>query len=307
MDRRTSGSALLGTAVLLALVVPRILDSPYVDGVARIEPPRPPAAVGECLRDTPGSYAITESGAIMTWQPVTFVPCTAPHDGEVVFREDALPDIGTSYSTTAINDFQTRCSDRASTLRGDPTTSVWQPDLSFGTAVLGPDRQQFGGGQRWTACAVELSTSGPPVANSRPLAALLDGALPPELGTCAIGGPNEEDVTYIDCTEPHTSESFGHRSIDAGSELDQDALQSSCQDVVTRATGQADLTTEASIAIVAEISAWYPDRGTYEPATLPLPAEAESGWATCDVSTTDGRKLTASLREIGDAPLPWAP
>lgn len=307
MDRRISGGAVLGTALLLALVVPRIIDPPFAGGVAGIVPPRPPAAVGECVRDSPGSYAITGSGAIMTWQPVTFVPCAEPHASEVVFREEALPDTGIRYSTTAINDFQTRCSDRASTLRGDPTTSEWQPDLGFSTAVLGPDRQQFGAGQRWTACAVELSTVGPPVANTRPLATLLSGALPPELGACAVEDPTEEYAEAVACTEPHTSETFGHRSIDAGSPLGQDDLLAGCRDVVVRATGRADLATVPSLVIVAEADAFFSDTSDNRTVTLPLPAEAVGGWGTCIVRTAADRELTGSLREIGDAALPWAP
>lgn len=303
MDRRGSGGLIL-VGALLVVLVPRALNPPQVDGLASAVPPRPPVEVGECIDGEVASFALTETGAIMTWNPVTVVACTDPHDGEVVYREDARPDTATGFPTTAINDFQTRCADGSWAPWSSTSTSTngWQPAVNTYASVLGPDRRQFAAGQRWTACVIGTGNR-----LDGPLELTVDDRVPPEFGYCTVDGTTAGDSAGVPCTEPHTAENFGYRGIDVGSDLDQDTLISSCRDVVAQATGRPDLAAEAALVISAEANAWYSSDGTDKAVTLPLPADAEGGWASCDVHTTDDRKLTGSLRRIDDDPLPWAP
>lgn len=293
-------------ALVSVLVGPRVLTPHVVDGLASRVEPVPPPAVGDCLRERPGSVAVTGTGAFITTQPVSFVPCTDPHLGEVIYREEGLPDVEAGGEGGPVDSFRSRCVDRAELpwWPVTPTSSGWQSEVSIEVTVLGPDQFQFGDGQRWAACV-----AGAPDGELRQsLATMVGDRLPPEFGICTFGsGTTEEYTANVACTDEHATESFGFRRLAAGSDLDQAGLEASCRDVVATATGRTDLSAEPSLVIVAQASAWYAyGSGTDGTVTLPLPADAEGGYATCEVQAVDGRTLTASLRQIGDAPLPWA-
>lgn len=49
MHRRVSGGLVLILALLAVVVVPKILNPPRLEGVARIAPPPPPLVVGDCI------------------------------------------------------------------------------------------------------------------------------------------------------------------------------------------------------------------------------------------------------------------
>lgn len=306
MDRRISGGLALVLALVAVLVTPRILNPPVLDGAALVEPPAPAPVVGDCVRQSIGGYTVSDRGGLTTYEPVTLVPCTELHRSEIIRVE---PDLGPAANPTnpaqPIDAFFTRCLGAGSSSWGtneELSAGDWQPEVNIMYGVFGPDARQFAAGQRWAACVVAL----PNGELDRRLPATSRTEVPPELGLCTVApGGTEDTATVIGCASPHTSEIFGHRVLGAGSDLAQDELLRGCVDLVTTATGRAGVAQEPTLSVVAETIAWYDDRDG-GPVTLPLPAGAQGGWATCTVRPADSRKLTASLRLIGDAPLPWS-
>lgn len=292
---RTAGVLLILLALLSVLVVPGLSTPALLDGTAGVVVDDRPPVVGDCLRDPPPT-----DGS----RSLVFVPCTAPHAAEVVYRESLLP--VAAAGTTPLSEFRSRCVDQQDNPWSPFLVEVsdgWQTEVDITVGVLSPDGRRLAAGQRWVACV-----AGPRSGTfDRPLATLRTGALPPEFGVCQFGdGTTEQYTTVVPCSSPHSSESFGFRRLAAGASLTQAALESGCRDLVAAATLRDDLPTESSLVVVADAFAWYAYGGTDGRVTLPLPAEAEGGYASCTVRTADGRQLISSLRRLGDAALPWA-
>lgn len=301
MDRRIIGRLTLALALVAVLVVPRILHPPEVDGVAVIEPAPPPPVVGNCIGDVTVSYAFSRSGALTSDRPVEVVGCDQPHAAEIVQLADTLSPVDDpAGAASALHDFIVACVADIS-LQGDAVNG-WEPDLAITTSALGPDAQQLALGQRWAACAVGVGTG----VLDQPLADLGSANAPPALGACAITVQGSAaSIVRVDCTGPHTLEIFGRRTLDAGSTVGTDDLTRSCDDLVAEATGRPGLVGDTSVRIAVEVFPGYGELNSGQ-VSLPLPADAVTGWIVCSIRTTDDRELTASLRQIGDAPLPWA-
>lgn len=296
MNRQVSGGLMLVLALLTLLVVPTILNPPQVDGVAVIAPPPPAPRGGDCVAETPSGSSTIGITAPM-FVPATVVPCTGPHGAEILEVLDVLP---VADPAGATDDLTNRCWTAASEVFGTTADSVWRADLNLEIGLVGPDRRQATAGQTWVAC-----TMGPGDASlDQPLSG--DGTLR-HFGACRLRPAGDEDsLLGVGCTVPHNAESLGSREIAAGAPLTREELAAECRQVVVEATGGSDLSGEPSIEMDLEVWAWF-ESGETVMVALPLPASAAGGWAQCSVRVTDGRMLVGSLRQIGDAPLPWAP
>ena len=94
---------------------------------------------------------------------------------------------------------------------------------------------------------------------------------------------------------------FAYRDHDVAAAPTREDVDSWCAGVVTQATGRSDLT---DLVVQASVFAWF--NGIQSRfVTLPLPANTKGATALCGVRAVDGRSLGASLRQVGDGPLPW--
>ncbi|WP_111768137.1 septum formation family protein [Nakamurella deserti] len=302
MDRRISGALLLVLAVLTALVVPRILSPPTVDGRPVVAPPPPAPVVGDCIREETPSYEFTVDGELTTSQVLTTVRCDELHAGEVVRVESALPlGDGTASPAAAVVELIGQCADSARTPGVVPaaTGDGWRPDLVVELSVVAPNGGQRAAGQRWVACTAGVATG----ALDRSFADLDAADLAPAQGSCAATAAG---VTWsalaVDCTLPHTVETFGRRDL-AAEAVTQGELDRTCRDLIVRASGRPGLLDDTDVTVAA--TAFTVVDGIPAVVTAPLPAGV-TGWATCAVRTADDRPLVGSLRRLGDAPLPWA-
>lgn len=307
MDRRVSGGLILVMAVFVALVVPKILNPPRVEGVAAVAPPAPPPTVGDCVLEAVVGYTLTDGGDLATFGPATVVPCTEPHRAEVIRVEGAPgPSTYPSDVPQPIDGLMSRCATAGEDLwrtGAYPGPAHWQPAVNTMTGVFAPDRRQAAAGQRWAACALGLADG---VLDRRLTELSEQGGIPAEFGSCTIAFDSSSGAEIqIACTAPHTAEAFGYRVLAADSPATQDEIDRDCATLVAGATGRDGLLRDPALVVEATAYAWYAS-GEGGIVTLPLPADASGGWATCAVHTADHRELTASLRQLGNAPLPWA-
>ncbi len=295
MDRRVTGALVLLVALLAGLVVPRVLHPSRVAGVASAEPPAAPLAVGDCLRDGVPRARVNDRGAPVPTDTVVTVGCHDAHRAEVVLVDDAADGTSDDVVRRCIDELVDRWS-----LTGDGF-APWDPQLDIDLGLAGPDARQQAVGQRWTACVVGPTQS----VLDRPLAAAPPGSgPPPEFASCSRTQAGSDSAVTVPCTEHHSVETFGRRDLDAGAADTQDELAAGCVDLVAAATGRQDLSGIPDLTVETPVYAAF--TGDSQPVIAPIPSDALGGWATCLVRTADGRELTASLRRLGDAPLPWA-
>lgn len=303
MKRRLIGGLILVLALVAALVVPRLLDPPEVDGSADAAPPASPPVVGACLREESLRYSISADGEIVTDDTVTVVGCDEPHASEIVQMEPDLPRTDGANPAAAVTEFTVRCADQSPVewAAAPAGAAGWTPNLNVTVGLLAPGRRQLDAGQRWGACAVGVTAG----RLDRPVAQLNAVNLPAALGACiSAEGVAAGTSNGTDCATPHVAETFGRRDLEVGDDLTQDELAGGCAELVTQATGRAGVATDPALGLAATAYATY-DGSDAEVVTLPLPADATGGWVTCGIHAADGRELGASLRQIGDAPLPW--
>ena len=300
MDRRVGGALVLVAALLAALVVPRIVSPATLDGTAVAVAPSPAPVVGECLREETPSYGFTTDGQLTTSQPLTVVGCDESHAGEVVRVEPDLPAVASGRPGERLVAMIQLCTDTTRT----PGVAVaggrpgWRPDLVVEVSVVAPDARQRDAGQQWVACTAGVA-SGP---LDRPFAELDAADLDAEHGSCAASAAGTTWAALaVDCTLPHVTETIGRRDLTDASPT-EDELTAGCRDLVTRATGRPGLVDDGEVTVAARTFTVVD--GVVTEVTAPLPP-GTTGWATCGIHTADDRQLTASLRHIGDAPLPW--
>ncbi len=302
MSGRAGGAFVLVLAIVAALLVPRLLHPPTVDGAAAPTAPSPAPVVGDCIREETPSYGFTTDGELTTSQTLTVVGCDQTHAGEVVRVEPDLPPVdGGDRAGTAgerIVEMIRLCT-VSTPSPGGATADGWRPDLVIEVSLVAPDDRQRDAGQRWVACTAGVA-SGP---LDRPLTGLDAADLAPEHGSCAASAAGTTwSAVAVDCTLPHVAETFGRRDL-VDAPTAQDELDRSCRDLVARATGRPGVLDDGELSVAATTFTVVDGVATEESSPLP---SGTAGWSTCGLRTADGRQLTASLRHIGDAPLPWA-
>ncbi|MEO5834042.1 MAG: septum formation family protein [Nakamurella sp.] len=291
MDRRALGGLALTLALVGVLAGSRLLNPLTVDGAAGAEPPPPPPVVGTCL-----AGSVTSSwDATGTLRPAdtAYVSCAQPHRGEVFLVVDPGPP---QSSPETVFDL-CRGPEMSSYLGVRPAGRDWQPEINVRTTASGPDRRQADTGQYWVACVVVDDLGAP-------LTSPLGGAaaahtVPPQLGVCFDGSVADLGVrSPVGCDGPHTGEVFASRDVEASTARAD--LMPSCQALVDADTGRLISGREPSVIIETVVA-----DGNVRVSDGDTPADA-TGTARCVVRSADDRRLTASLRQLDDAPLPWA-
>lgn len=311
LNRRVGGGLVLLAALVAALVVPKILNPDGIAGRPAVAPAPPPLVVGDCIAGAISGSIVSHSvvadtnasttAELLTSAPITVAPCGSTHTGEIVLA--AAPPGGGTDADPSVAAFTNRCRTVMTTRWqfADTVAASWSPQLTMVITVIGPDPRQVAAGQRWIACAV-APVDGP---IDRPLSALPDGDGPPPLfGSCSRYQSGSDSAVTVGCAAPHTTEELGVRDLERGSPLDQDDLAASCVELAVAVTGRPGLPADPSLAVDTFVYARY-DSGDTSPVLAPIPVDAAGGRVTCSVRVTDDRSLTASLRRIGDGPLPW--
>jgi len=296
--RRTAGVVALCVAVLAMAVLGRLQNPPRLDGTATAEPPAPPPSVGDCLLALPVDDGWYEPGVLPP--PLQLGGCAAPHFGEVytVVPHDAADEDGPScwQADGAVPDPLTY-------LGGAPTpTGSWYPTLNFFVVLGGPDERQRDTGQAWVACVISVST----YADSRPFTGTLAGAyatgtLPTQFSVCQDGADPTRSSS-VPCDRPHAAEYFAQTEL-TGPGPDADTLTAGCTALVARATG-TDPAGRPSLEV--RMRAYLHPDGIGVDEVVPPLRPGQSGFATCGVVATDGKRLAGSLLALRDAPVPWA-
>ena len=169
------------------------------------------------------------------------------------------------------------------------TAQPWTPVLVDAVSLVGPDTEQYLGGQRWLACAVVTGDHGyrGSVRDGRA------GAVADLYGRC--DDTRSSPVLRVWCFQPHDTEVFGSAVVENGAA----DLTPSCLGLVAQRTGMSDPTDGGLLRVSA--AAVNPPGW---PAVAAQPGEMEA--VACAVTVTGGRLLTASLVGVGGGPLPWA-
>ncbi len=294
MDGRAAGGLLLAVALAAGLTGARLLHPPVVDGAALALPPPPAPAVGTCLAG--GVTSSWGAGGELRPSPTVYVPCDQPHRAEVVAVIDPLPP-----GPVTVFDRCAAATDVAAYL--GTGTDGWRVELQMRTTASGPDARQVAAGQRWAACVL-VDDVGP--ALTAPLAgAATRHAVPPEVGVCFDG--TATDLAYrgtSPCQAPHGGELFGSRPVDAAADPAQ--LTASCRTLVAADTRRPDLVDDPALRVEAVVAPDVTVDGVLFDTRSGAAPDGSTGTARCVVFADGGPGLTASLRLLGDAPLPWA-
>ena len=291
MGRRAVHVVLL-VAALVAVLASTRLTTTGVIGTAAVDPGDPPPTVGTCLQDA--VYPVFDGRGWMDPLPEYLpVDCSLPHWGEVygildVPTEQVASGLATCWASDALQTY----------LTGRTTDATWSAALLYDVTATGPDAQQYLGGQRWAACIVH---------GSEPFTGPLAGVAaaddpPPTLGRCYVDDFAAFDARDLPCREPHRGELFAYRDLDVSAAPTREDVDRWCARVVSQATGRSDLT---GLVVQASVFAWF-DGIQSRFVGLPLPANTKGATALCGVRAGDDRSLAASLRQVGDGPLPWA-
>lgn len=282
MDRRAQGGLLLTVAVVGVLTGSHLLNPHVVTGAATAAPPPAAPTVGTCLANS-----VTSSwDATGTLRPAVtvYVPCDQPHRGEVFRVVDPLP---APAPGDTVFDLCTGEVDPTGYLGAE--AADWQPEIDVRTTASGPDRRQVDAGQYWVACVL-VDDTGPALVSALAGSAAAH-TVPPQVAVCFAGSVTDLDVrSPVACDGPHDGEVFARRSVPAATPVD--GLTRSCRVLVDEGSGRALAEREPDLVVEAVVTASdrVPDAAT----------------ARCVVRSADDRRLTSSLRLLGDAPLPWA-
>jgi len=255
---------------------------------------------------------------LYTWKttPPTFRtrPCTGPRFGEVVAVDGGHATTATGADTAAL-----ACHRRADEYLGilprvafDPNTAgptppreaSFRPAADVLVALAGPDTRQRAADQAWTACVVYL-----PVSTDAQAPVTVDHAL---RGAWSRAGDSRLFALCLDdtaslvganCRWPHRFEMMGMQW--GNPKISQDAWDAACRRAAAGALGSSAALDRGELTTQVVAARPDPDRrGTM--ITGPDAVTAAGDYLNhCLVTPADsGRRLTAPLRDLGDAPAP---
>ena len=274
MDRRFVG----GTVMVLILVA--VLCAPGIAG-HRVTGSAV-AAVHVDARPEPGDCIAplqTPAQLNSVFDVVPAVPCSAPHSAEVLavgnLDEHAWPKrpaIGdTSFTSGTLS---RQCDQLAGRFLGwGAKNSLARINVSFFTRLTVPGDVEWKLGQRWYSCELMPGVLDFPISYSGTARNASTGTPPGAFANCS-DGPGELAVS---CDRPHHAELLTRSYSRVPPTTDY------CRRLVGTVVRSADPTFAGQLAVLA--------RG-------------EGGVASCWVTTTSSRSLTATLINHGSGPLP---
>lgn len=313
--RRVGGLGLVVLALIAAVAISATRST--VAGRATAPPVPPAPAVGDCVLTAPTGIGWDDRnfGSSMTGEPPATArtgPCTGTRFGEIVA-------VGTADRAV---DGQlrrwTQCDEAAVDYLGLPVAAdrverLWQPTYFPMTGFLWPSRRQAATGQRWAACVVALPADDGSTGPTDPVDFSLHGGWPrpqvrDRMSTCV-----DDAAATAPCGAPHRGEILAFADVISPA-LTQEQLDRGCRDTAAEQLGRADVTAGGSLTVEVVIGV---QRGSTElDQDLPAPADLESVrnldppaiyvYAQCMVRPTAAdTRLVGSLRDLGDAPVPF--
>ncbi len=318
MGRPFWGICLLSVAVLLALVVPRVLDAGSVGSASRAPDP-PPPPIGSCL----------------AWPAEEVIDCASPHTLEVAGTWSAadpdLPGVNSDgdCGTTALSYLG---------MRPKVLDPRWQTPVPFfdgtvsifggvdGSAVSvrvvrAPKMQRLDG-PGWKVCAVGLTSPPSSVVGSiRQLSEKTDR--PAIFGHCrkvdeavSTAGAGILAIEAVPCSGPHGEEIFGQAFAQVYDDPEfeavpgtapltelptEETIHSQCQQMLKDLLLVDDPTFAGRLAVRSQ---YLVDRVEVGERGGAANMGGTSVFAECALVTSDGTVLTDSLVGIGTKPLP---
>lgn len=317
--RRAWGVALVVLSVLAVTAVGASRRT--FGGTATAAPVPPPPAIGDCLLDQPTGVSWDDSwgqgfGTAPSDDPPAAAeigPCAGLRFGEIVQLDPAASTVDGQLSRWS------ECDRQAALYLGSPRPTddpdaVWQPTIMIRTGFVWPSRRQRAAGQTWAACVVTLPPDDFAQSATLPVDHPLRGGwtvaeVRNRMGTCG-----RDFQTPAPCGQPHRLETLAFADLESPA-LTQEQLDQGCRDQVAIQTRMPDPAAGGSLTVAALIvvNPGYSTAGETDSGTVPdlesarnLDPPAIYSYALCVVSPTAAdRRLTGSLRELGDAPVPF--
>ena len=300
MLRRLAGVVVLA-AVVVAIVVVGSIRGRIIAGDAVAEPIEPPPQIGDCLTEDPNDLG----DALYGWRPyppsIRMNPCSGPRYGEVVFILNNLDSVDLVQNPLGA------CAQPANDYLGIPFPAMptnFAPAIRMSLGMAGPDMRQRSAGQEWAACVVYIPiifAEEVPITVDHPLRGSWLRQSDARLFALCID--DTSSLLPLDCGRPHHYELLsGALGTPGGT---PELAEAACREAVIEALGSP-----AAL-----------DRGDLRTAVLPVrfapnsdgnmitgPEAITAGgdyFSNCLVTPTDSaRRLTASVRGLGDAPVP---
>ena len=289
MPRRRLGLLLL-LLVLPVIAVLARLPGERVPGIgsapAHLGIPQAGTCVTSLQHEPGGLRPASRTGLLSLGEPaVEFGSCDDPHVGEVLASRlliEPIPIDAQSDGRWCRQVSNAYVRHRTSALEASAITKWWTPVVGYGFAVVlsTPGLASY----RWAACAV-LAPRGEAYHGR---ATTLARTTPAPFGEC------RDDIVVVSCTAPHDSQDFG-----VGLPPSDIDYRASCVELVRQMTGLAD--PAAGGRLVVEVV-----RPDGQDVTAPTNRSPASG-LRCQIRSTDGNRLAATLTGIGAQPIPWAP
>lgn len=304
MGRRAQGIVVLGLAVLVALVVPRLAGTPIGGTPAALSIQGPPA-IGSCVLHEP-----MPDGRPLGSAAPRYGGCGQAHFGEVVqvlSNADSFPRIGLNPMSSPD---PAGCTGVADSYLGVDQVSIRNDrgdfrSISFGpwqllsvgrVGVIEPTALQRELGQTWIACVTEGNLGAPYTGTVR--GAFTGGSLPNSYAICSdhvASGP------AVACAARHRAEVFGSTPV-AAALPPESVLTSSCNELLQYVSGRTDLSAGGRLEVQA-VPVYYGVSSHTNPGQSDS-VDTEPGQAFCGIAATGTSMLTSTLFAVGDRPLP---
>jgi hypothetical protein len=316
VPRRAIGLAVVAVTFLVFVVVGAVRGR-VVRGEPVAQPVASPPAVGDCVLGNPHELDV----GLYNWAPalpsVETGPCSGSRYGEVVLVfGDFVAAKATLYPAENPYDKCIRGGDEylavparlpfdgGFTVQPPVSDPVFAPAANVFVAFFGPDARQRAAGQAWAACVIYLPTA---VDGRTPL--MIDHPLQgawlriPDNQLFALCIDDIAEPVAADCHVPHRFELIGMAW--GTTQATPEFIDAACRSTAIEALGSSAALDSG--ALTAQVVAVRPDPEN-EGALIVGPG-AVSSVSTylddCLLTTTDtARRLTGSLRGLGDAPVP---
>jgi hypothetical protein len=291
-------AVLLATVLVVAAGRGRLLPG---DPTAVPVPAAP--RVGDCLHENPyaqGADLYRETAPLAVLRSG---PCSGPRPGEVVAMTDGPPD-GSDVPVAA----HRQCLKQAFRYLGLPTPPPPElpvgPAVSVGYVLVGPDDRQRAAGQSWAACVVFLPISIDAVTPATIDHTVRDAWNRPEDSRLFAQCLDQVGLVAANCWWPHRFEVISRRLGDPAAT--HASVQEACTQDAVQALGSPTALNRGELSVLAIPARPDPTGdglGTGAGAVTP----GVDYVTNCLLSPSNNSKtLTASVRGLRDAPVPFA-
>ncbi len=295
IDRRGCGVVVLITALLLAVMMPLVIN-PGLLGAADRAPLPPPPPVGSCVR----------TGMVV-------VPCSTAHDAEVAYTwtagrnpSERLADGSRPDACRAKVAVYVGASASIPPASAGPDGWQWYPVwMAYASKLVAAPRAEGIDGLRWHACLVGPTQIERFTGVVRGTAAL-GSTRPAPFGICS--DPAGYPGNVVSCSRPHTRELIGfmavteemlNQSSPSGPPLDTEQAQQACLEMAGAVTGVADPTYGGRLTIGAQ-NVWP----NWIQTSLGNGKMADLGLPQCYLDSTGDTLLVGTVAGLGAQALP---